>query len=73
MAEYIEAAIFCRELIPHYLPKRNFYRKAHGGHILYCSRIKKNITGRQTENREQRTEKRETNYKGHSNHDGSTG
>ena len=31
-----------------------------GGHILYCSRIRKNVTDRQTENRQ-------TNYRGHSN------
>ena len=37
-----------------------------GGHILYCSRIRKNVS----ENREQidrQTENRESNYRGHSN------
>ena len=41
-----------------------------GGLISYCSRIRKNITYRirknVTENR-QRTENRESNYRGHSN------
>ena len=26
------------------VPNRNFYREAHSGHILYCSRIRKNVT-----------------------------
>ena len=40
-----------------------------GGLILYCSRIRKNVTHRQnkqTEKREERTENREINYRGHS-------
>ena len=31
------------------LPNRNFYREAHSGNILYCNRIRKNVTDRQTD------------------------
>ena len=42
------------------LPDRNFYCEAVHGLILYCIRIRKNITYRE------QTENRETNYRGHS-------
>ena len=42
------------------LPDRNFYCKDHGGLLLYCSRIRKNVT-------ENRQTDRESNYRGHAN------
>ena len=46
------------------LPNRNFYREAHSRNILYCSRIRKNVTDRQTDRKQRKN--REFNYRGHS-------
>ena len=63
MAEYIEAAMCDHDSLLTTLPNRNFYPKAYGGHILYCSGL---------ETMCQRTD-RETKYRGHSNPDGLLG
>ena len=63
MAEYIGQQHIALNSLLTTLPNRNFYRKAHGGHVLYCSGL---------ETMCQRTD-RETKYRGHSNPGGLLG
>ena len=49
MAECIEAAICCPDPLLTTLPNLNFYHKVVRSLTLYCSRIRKNVTDRETE------------------------
>ena len=62
MVEYIELAICYLYTFIITLPNRNFYCEVHSRLILYCSRIRKNITDREKD-KEKRTENREQTEK----------